>query len=86
MLRNSSGVCSKLADEMVAVKSCLPSVGCWAMPPAETWAFWAEMAALTSLGLSLYFTILLGSSQMRMAYSEPNTSASPTPCTRESGS
>ena len=46
----------------------------------------AFTASTTSMGVRLKERSLLGLSQMRMAYSEPNTSASPTPCTRESGS
>ncbi len=54
--------------------------------PAETWAFWARIAAITSAGVRLWEASLSGSSQMRMAYWAPNSCTSPTPSTRLIGS
>ncbi|MNN08155.1 hypothetical protein D3C81_1210040 [compost metagenome] len=44
------------------------------------------MAVLTSIGVRLKLFNLAGSSQIRMAYCEPNTWKSPTPAVREIGS
>ena len=54
--------------------------------PAATWVFCAWIAAITSLGISLKLRQLGGSSQMRIAYCEPNTLTSPTPGSRPIGS
>ena len=47
--------------------------------PAETWAFCARIALLTSAGLSPNETSLAGSIQIRIARSLPNNWAWPTP-------
>jgi hypothetical protein len=54
--------------------------------PAETCAFCARIASLTSSGVSRNDASLSGSSQMRIAYGVPNTCTSPTPETRLIGS
>ena len=54
--------------------------------PDDTWTFCAAMAVLTSIGVRLKLFNLAGSSQIRMAYWEPNTWKSPTPAVREIGS
>ncbi len=54
--------------------------------PAATWAFWATIAFATSVTVICRFAILSGSSQIRMAYCEPNNWVSPTPVIRPTGS
>ncbi len=69
------------------------AVSCWpgeaGRPPSwpeEICTFCAWMALFTSTGVSAKLFSLAGSSQMRMAYCEPNTWKSPTPLVRDSGS
>ncbi|MNT95484.1 hypothetical protein D3C72_2373730 [compost metagenome] len=57
-------------------------VGKSPMLPAETWAFCATIAALTSAGVRLKPTSFRGSSQIRIARSEPYSVALPTPSRR----
>ncbi|MNL78539.1 hypothetical protein D3C87_2049570 [compost metagenome] len=52
------------------------------MLPAETWAFCATMAALTSAGVRLKPISFCGSIQMRIARSAPYNCALPTPSRR----
>jgi len=49
------------------------------MVPAETWAFCARIALVTSAMARLKPTSLAGSTQMRIARSVPNSCAWPTP-------
>ena len=57
-------------------------LGAAPMAPAATWAFWARIAASTSLVVRFRPSILSGSSQMRIARSAENTVAPPTPSMR----
>nr|WP_276602871.1 hypothetical protein [Nannocystis pusilla] len=72
---------------MIVALSCWP-LTCGRPPncPADTCAFWAWIAALTSSGVILYEMSLSGFSQIRIAYCEPNACTSPTPGTRLIGS
>ena len=83
---NCSGVCSRDWALMVALSTVPGTAGVPPSWPAETWAFWARIAAITSPGVRLWAASLSGSSQMRMAYWAPNSWMSPTPSTRLSGS
>ncbi|MNP42088.1 hypothetical protein D3C76_1358260 [compost metagenome] len=67
---------------MVAVISWVERLGKSPMLPAETWAFWVTMAALTSAGVRLKAISFCGSIQMRIARSAPYSWALPTPSRR----
>ena len=67
---------------MVALSCCPRGAGVPPNWPAETWAFCAWSAAMTSAGVSLNSFIRSASSQMRIAFCEPKISTSPTPSTR----
>ncbi|MNS68170.1 hypothetical protein D3C86_1033560 [compost metagenome] len=63
--------------------SCWPlTAGTAPSEPTETWVFWLSMALVTSAVVSWYLLSLNGSSQIRIAYSEPNTLMLPTPSRR----
>ncbi|MNT34069.1 hypothetical protein D3C72_1700260 [compost metagenome] len=86
MAPNCSTVCKRLCAETVAF-SCWPLTdGVPPSSPADTSAFCACTAVITSAGVRLKLCSLAGSSQIRMAYCEPNRVTSPTPATRLSGS
>ncbi len=53
MLRNCSGVCSRDWAVTVAFSSWPGTEGAAPICPAETWAFWAWIAAITSEVASL---------------------------------
>jgi len=86
MLLNSSAVRKRVWAVMVALICCSPTAGKPPSWPADTWAFWAWMALLTSSGVRLKLISLSGLSHTRMAYCEPNKVVSPTPSTRLSAS
>ncbi|MNV49032.1 hypothetical protein D3C71_1409700 [compost metagenome] len=86
MPANSSAVFMRVCAVMVALSCWLAVDGSPPSCPAETCAFCAWMAFFTSSGVRLKLLSLLGSSQMRMAYCEPNSMVSPTPSTRLMGS
>jgi hypothetical protein len=62
---------------------CVLGAGNAPICPAETWAFCACRAAVTSAARQGILVQLGGSSQMRIAYCEPKICVSPTPETRE---
>ncbi|MNV43043.1 hypothetical protein D3C71_1347460 [compost metagenome] len=70
----------------MAVSCCAFDDGSAPIFPAETCTFCASIALCTSDGISEYEASFAGSSQMRIAYSAPNTCKLPTPSTRASGS
>ncbi len=86
MLRNCWAFWSR--DCAVTVASSIWFAGCGIPPisPAATSIFWFWIAVTTSAGLSWKLCSLPGSSQIRIAYFEPNTLTSPTPGTRDSSS
>ncbi|MNH23505.1 hypothetical protein D3C79_834030 [compost metagenome] len=67
---------------MVAVISWVVRVGRSPMLPADTWAFCATMAVLTSAGVRLKASSFCGSIQIRIARSAPYSCALPTPSRR----
>src|SRR3546814_4212977 len=79
MSRNCWGVWSRDCAVTVALSICPGGIGCWPNWPAATSVFCAWIAEITSPGISEYDRSRLGSSQMRIAYSDPNTLVSPTP-------
>ena len=66
--------------------SCPCMAGSMPNCPTGTSVFCASMALITEAEETEKSLSLFGSSQMRMAYCEPNKSASPTPLMRLTGS
>ncbi len=86
MLPNCSGVFSSVASVMVA---CSTWPGTDGVPPSEppaTCTFCACKAVCTSTGVRPKLVSLLASSQIRIAYCEPNSVTVPTPSIRLTGS
>jgi len=84
MAANSSGVLSSDCTMMDALRRWPGTAGIPPNWPAETSTLYARTASTTSLVVMLYLVSRSGSSQIRMAYWDPNASTSPTPGTRAS--
>ena len=83
---NCSAVCSRDCTDTVALSSCVAGAGRLPSWPADTWAFCACTAKVTSAMVSWKLLSFIGSTQMRIAYCEPNTWKLPTPLMRLIGS
>ena len=86
MAANSAGVCSWPCTVSGMVTRWPSTAGESPRRPGAICAFCCAMAAVSSPMAMLYDTSLAGSTQMRMARSEPNSCTLPTPGMRRSSS